>query len=158
MTSQNNDDTPFTSDEIRDMRRLMQQHKEDQSRQSNNTTSPPPSQPDITGKTPETTIQKLSRFKKFAPKPFKGAITPTEAEEWLEEVETILDALRTEDEDKMIFTEFLLHGEARQWWKNEKEKKNSGEHTWREFQELFLRRYFSLSVHEMKRKEFLNLT
>ena len=130
MESQNNEDVPFTSDEIRDMRRMMQRHREDQSRQSNNVASPPPSsQTDITGKAPETAIQKLSQFKKFTPKPFKGATTPTEAEEWLEELETILDALRTEDEDKMIFTEFLLHGEARQWWKNEREKKSSGDHS-----------------------------
>ena len=155
MTSQGNEDSPLTGDEIRDMRRMMQQHREEQSR---NLASPPPSQPDVTGKTPETAIQKLSRFKKFAPKPFKGAATPTEAEEWLEEVETILDALRTEEDDKMIFTEFLLHGEARQWWKMEREKKTGGDHTWKEFQGLFLRRYFPISVHERKRKEFLNLT
>ena len=158
MSSQNTEDTPFTSDEMRDMRRLLNQHRENQSRQSNNAASPPPSQSDITGKAPESAIQKLSRFKKFAPKPFTGAVTPTEAEEWLEELETVLDALRTEDEDRMIFTEFLLHGEARQWWKNEKAKKHGGEHTWKEFQDLFLRRYFPLSVHERKRKEFLNLT
>ena len=159
MESQNNEDVPFSSYEIRDMRRMMQRHREDQSRQSNNTASPPPhSQLNITGKAPETAIQKLSRFKKFAPKPFQGASTPTEAEEWLEEVETVLDALRTEEDDKMIFTEFLLHGEARQWWKNEKKKKPSEDHSWREFQELFLQRYFLLSVHEKKRKEFLNLT
>ena len=138
MTSQDDEDIPFTSDEMRDIRRVMQQL--------------------VTGKAPETAIQKLSRFKKFAPKPFKEAITPSKAEEWLEELETILEAIRTEEEDKMIFTEFLLHGEARQWWKNEKEKKGSEDHTWKEFQELFLRRYFPLSVHEKKRKEFLDLT
>ena len=40
MESQNNEDIPFTSDKIRDMRRMMQRHREDQSRQSNNTASP----------------------------------------------------------------------------------------------------------------------
>ena len=57
----------------------------------------------------ETSIQKLSKFKKFAPRAFKEAATPNEAEEWLEE----LEALRTKEGDKMIFTEFLLQGEAR---------------------------------------------
>ena len=118
MTSQNPDDSqgnaeeiPLSSDELREMRRLMQQHKDDQSKQSNNVSSPPSSQPGISSKA--TTIQKLSKFKKFAPKPFKEAKTPNEAEEWLEELEAMLEALHTEEEDKMIFTEFLLQGEAR---------------------------------------------
>ena len=40
----------------------------------------------------------------------------------------------------------------------EKEKKLGEEHSWKKFQELFLRRYFSISVHERKRKEYLHLT
>ena len=58
----------------------------------------------------------------------------------------------------MIFTEFLLQGEARLWWKMEKDKREGKDHLWKEFQELFLRRYFPISVHERKRKEFLYLT
>ena len=39
------------------------------------------------------------------------------------------------------------------------ERQETGEeHTWKEFHELFLRRYFSISVHEKKEKEFLYLT
>ena len=98
----NAEDIPLTSDELRDMRRLLQQHRIEQSRQSNNVSSPPYSQPEASGKV--TTIQKLSKFKKFAPKPFKEAKTPNEAEEWLEELEAVLKALHTEEEDKMIFT------------------------------------------------------
>ena len=163
MASQNPDESqgnaeevPLSSYELREIRRLMQQYKDDQSKQSNNVSSPPSSQPDISSKA--TTIQKLSKFKKFAPKPFKEAKMPNEAEEWLEELEAVLEALHTEEEDKMIFTEFLLQGEARLWWKMEKDKKEGKDHLWKEFQELFLRRYFPVSVHERKRKEFLYLT
>jgi len=116
MASQNpgpSEDNPLTADEIRDMRRMMQQLREEQSRQSNNVSSPPNSQQDVAGKRPETAIQKLSRFKKFAPPPFQGAATPNEAEEWLEKLESVLESLCTDEEDKMIFTEFLLEGEAR---------------------------------------------
>ena len=38
----------------------------------------------------------------------------------------------------------------------EKEKREGNDHLWKEFQEW--RRYFSISVHEWKRKEFLYLT
>ena len=135
---------------------MIQQHREEQSKQSNNVSSPPSSQPDTSSK--DTTIQKLSKFKNFAPKPFKEAKTPNEAEEWLEELEAVLEALHTEEEDKMIFIEFLLQGEARLWWKMEKEKREGKERLWKEFQKLFLYRYFPINVHERKRKEFLYLT
>ena len=32
------------------------------------------------------------------------------------------------------------------------------DHVWKEFQELFLQRYFPISIHEKKRKEFFYLT
>ena len=92
---------------------------------------PPSSQLESSDKA--TTIQKLSKFKKFAPKPFKEMKTPTEAEEWLEELETVLEALHTEDEDRMIFTESLLQGEARLWWKMEKDKMGDKVWLWKEF-------------------------
>ena len=62
-------------------------------------------------------MQKLARFKKCAPQPFTEANIPNEAKEWLKGLETILEALQTEEKDKMIYTEFLLQGGARLWWK-----------------------------------------
>ena len=49
--------------------------------QQNNTASTP-SQPEASSKASgETTIKKLTKFKKFAPKNFKEAAAPNEAEE-----------------------------------------------------------------------------
>ena len=63
---------------------------------------------------------KLTKFKKFAPPTFKEAKTPAEAEEWLNELKIILEVLKTGEENKIPFTEFLLRGDAREWWKTEK--------------------------------------
>ena len=54
--------------------------------------------------TGENAIQKLSRFRKFAPSPFKEATDSAEAEEWLDELESILDALKTEEEDSCKYS------------------------------------------------------
>ena len=131
MASQGNDETPLTPETLmstmKEMMRMITQHREELSKQSEgqqNNVSSPPSQPEASSKAMgETAIQKLSKFKKFAPRTFKEAATPNEAEEWLEELEAVLEALRIEEGDKMIFTEFLLQGEARIWWKMEKDKK-----------------------------------
>ena len=58
--------------------------------------------------TNESAIQKLSKFRKFAPSPFKEAKESAEAKEWLDELEGVLKILKTEEEEKMIFNEFLL--------------------------------------------------
>ena len=78
-------------------------------------------------------------------------------EDWLEDMEAVLDTLQTEEADKMLCIEILLQGEVRVWWKMEKEKKSGEELTWKDFHELFLARYFPSSVQERKRKEFLYL-
>ena len=102
--------------------------------------------------TGESAIQKLSRFRKFAPPPFKETTDQAEAEEWLDELEIVLDALKTEEEDKMIYTEFLLQGEAQIWWQMEKQKlEGTSNYVWKNFQEKFLRHYFPPSECERQK-------
>ena len=112
---------------MKEMMTLMAQHKEEMSAHKNSvnerqtTPTPPPLQPESSSRMSGLSMtEKLSKFKKFAPVPFKEAKSPTEAEEWLDELENILEVLKIEEEDKIPFTEFLLHGEARAWWKMEK--------------------------------------
>ena len=103
MASQGNEETPLTPETLmstmKEMMRMITQHREELSKQSEghqNNIASPPSQPEASSKIMgETAIQKLSKFKKFAPRTFKEVATPNEAEEWLEELEAILEALRT---------------------------------------------------------------
>ena len=60
--------------------------------------TPPSVQPETSSKASGTNMtDKLAKFKKFAPKPFKEAGTLEEAEEWLKELEGILENLQTEE-------------------------------------------------------------
>ena len=100
---------------------------------------------------------KLTKFKKFAPPSFKEAKKPEEAEEWLSELERILVTLKTDKEDMVPFAEFLLQGEASEWWKVEKTNRHNTEPAWKDFRERFLHNYFPPSVWEQKEQEFLYL-
>ena len=100
---------------------------------------------------------KLTKFKKFAPPSFKEAKKPEEAEEWLSELERILVTLKTDKEDMVSFAEFLLQGEASEWWKVAKVNFKNTEPTWKDFHEMFLHNYFPMSVWEQKEQEFLYL-
>ena len=90
-------------------------------------------------------MQKLAKFKKFAPESFKEAKDSNVAKEWLEELDGVLETLKIEDENRMLYTKSLLQRDARIWWKIKKKKQEGIEHSWKEFQENFLQRYFPIS-------------
>ena len=105
---------------IRDAMKEIAQHRAEMSAQKNaeerrhTEANPAPNQPELSDKiSGQSMTDKLVKFKKFAPNPFKEAKTPEKAEEWLNELEGILKTLKTEEEDKVSFAEFLLQGEAR---------------------------------------------
>ena len=75
----------------------------------------------------------MVKFKKVAPEPFKEVKDPNEAEEWLEELDGVLETLKIEDGERMLYTKSLLQGEARIWWKMEKKKQEGIELSWKEF-------------------------
>ena len=112
---------------IRDAMKEITQHRAKMSAQKNaekgqhTEANPSSNQPEPSNKVSRQSMtDKLIKFKKFAPTPFKEAKTPEEVEEWLNELEGILETLKTEEEDKISFAEFLLQGEACEWWKMEK--------------------------------------
>ena len=149
---------------IESMTKEMAQHRTEMTTQRNENSgrqaevTPPSAQPETSSKAAGLSMtDKLAKFKKFAPTPFKEAKTPEEADEWLTELEGILETLKTEEEDKIPFTEFLLQGEAREWWKIEKANFKGATLTWKDFREIFLSCYFPTSVCEQKEQEFLYL-
>ena len=142
---------------IRDAMKEITQYRAEISAQKNaeegrhTEANPSPNQPEPSNKiSRQSMTYKLVKFKKFAPTPFKEAKTPEEAEELLNELEGILETLKTEEEDKVSFAEFLLQGEAREWWKIEKTNFKGATLTWKDFREIFLNGYFPTSVCEQK--------
>jgi len=107
--------------------------------------------------TGDSVMKKLARFKKFAPEPFKEANDPSKAEEWLEELDSVLETLLIEDKERILYTESLLQGEARIWWKMEKQKQEDVELSWKDFHKCLLQRYFSTSERDKRKLEFLYL-
>ena len=100
---------------IENMMKEMAQHRVKMATQRNENSghqaevTPSSAQPETSSKATSISMtDKLAKFKKFAPIPFKEAQNPTEAEEWLEELEGTLEVLKTEEEDKIPFTEYLL--------------------------------------------------
>ena len=55
---------------------------------------------------------------------FEGSINPLDAEEWLSTMETILDFMELNDDEKIICVAYVLRKEARYWWDAVKTRRN----------------------------------
>ena len=58
----------------------------------------------------------LERFKRLCNNVFEGGNDPLVAEEWMKEVELVLDTLGIEGNQRVVLATFLFRGEARHWW------------------------------------------
>jgi len=58
----------------------------------------------------------LEQFQKLNPPAFKGGADPIQAEEWLRQIEKILDVMECTESQRVSFTSFMFQGEAERWW------------------------------------------
>ena len=58
----------------------------------------------------------LEQFQKLNPPAFKGGVDPIQAEEWLRQIEKILDVMECTENQRVSFTSFMFQGEAERWW------------------------------------------
>ena len=58
------------------------------------------------------TRRALKQFQKLNPPMFKGGADPIQAEEWLRQIEKILDVMKCTENQRLSFTSFMFQGEA----------------------------------------------
>ncbi|GFZ11681.1 hypothetical protein Acr_23g0000660 [Actinidia rufa] len=84
-----------------------------------------------------------------------GELDPLMAEDWPEQVTRVLDTILVmEEELRVLFASYQLQGDAFQWWKTVEE---SVAKKWEPFRKAFLDQYFTDTVKEALRMEFINL-
>lgn len=85
----------------------------------------------------------------------RGNEGPQMAEQWIEKLEKMFDALDRMDEERIVLAEYNLEGEADHWWKATKWAHGdiSGA-TWEDFEPMFLGKYFPFTFRERKAREF----
>ena len=102
----------------------------------------------------------LERFRALRPNRFDGTGEPWRAEQWLRELEVILDAIECNEQDKRRLAVFQLTHAALDWW--EAEKATIGPDAirrmpWVAFKARFLEKYFSEEERDQEEKNFLSL-
>ncbi|KAF5458598.1 hypothetical protein F2P56_022619 [Juglans regia] len=94
------------------------------------------------------------------PPTFDGRGDATLAEDWIQDIEEILRIINCMDEQKVLFSAFKLTGEAKRWWISERtirEVEGTEIVRWLHFKQIFLERFFPMSIRDDKALEFTNL-
>ena len=100
----------------------------------------------------------LERFHRFNPPTFKGSADATEAENWIMEIEMLLDAMDCDDLQRAHLAVFKMTGEAQNWWKGTKGALlRDGPITWARFVSAFYSKYFSRVEQAKREREFIDL-
>ena len=74
---------------------------------------------------------------------FEGSTDPLDAEEWLSTMETILDFMELNDDEKIIYAAIVLRKEAYYWWKAVKTRRNVRDMSWADFVYEFNKKFFN---------------
>ncbi|GMN23681.1 hypothetical protein TIFTF001_047582 [Ficus carica] len=104
-------------------------------------------------RTPEELYDKFRRMK--APK-FEGSTNPIEADNWLIDLQVILNFIRLNDQEKVLCASFVLRKDARLWWETVQIWRDVTQMTWEDFVEEFKEKYFNIEVMEAQQDEFNN--
>ncbi|XP_047182735.1 uncharacterized protein LOC124848954 [Vigna umbellata] len=108
---------------------------------------------------PPTAEWSLESFLQHHPAKFSWKGLPDEADQWLRDMEKIFNAKRCPDENRLVYAEYLLTGEASHWWSSARAILTYAQQpiTWEVFRNKFYEEYFPDSVRFAKEVEFLQL-
>ncbi|KAA0055520.1 gag protease polyprotein [Cucumis melo var. makuwa] len=102
----------------------------------------------------------LRDFRKYNPTTFDGSLEdPTRAQMWLSSLETIFRYMKCPEDQKVQCVVFMLTDRGTAWWETAGRMVGGdvGQITWKQFKESFYAKFFSASLRDAKRQEFLNL-
>ncbi|GMN26236.1 hypothetical protein TIFTF001_040822 [Ficus carica] len=104
-------------------------------------------------RTPEELYDSFRRMK--APE-FEGSTNPIDADNWLIDLQVILNFLRLNDQEKILCASFVLKKDARLWWEAVQIRWDVTQMTWEDFVEEFKEKYFNTEVMEAQQDELSN--
>ncbi|GMN68885.1 hypothetical protein TIFTF001_037937 [Ficus carica] len=87
---------------------------------------------------------------------FEGSTNPIEADNWLIDLQVILNFLRLNDQEKVLCASFVLRKDARLWWETVQIRRDVTQMTWEDFVEEFKEKYFNIKIMEAQQDEFNN--
>ena len=98
----------------------------------------------------------IERVQKLGAKPYDGSGDPEAAWLWLDRVNKVYGVMGCTDEQRVMFSSFLMEDRAKDWW-DVVERRYLNGISWGQFQQEFTNRFFPQSYKDSKIEEFFRL-
>ncbi|GMN30754.1 hypothetical protein TIFTF001_046452 [Ficus carica] len=97
------------------------------------------------------------RFRRMKAPEFDGTMDPIAADNWLIDIQVILDFMWLTEQEKVLCASFALKKDARHWWITVQMRRDVTAMSWQDFVAEFRTMYYNREVLAVQQDEFANL-
>ena len=97
------------------------------------------------------------RFKRMKAHEFEGLTDPIAADNWLLDIQVILDFMRLTEQEKVLCASFALKKDAKHWWTTVQMRRDVTAMNWQDFVTEFRAMYCNQEILANQHDEFTNL-
>ncbi|GMN65000.1 hypothetical protein TIFTF001_034078 [Ficus carica] len=97
------------------------------------------------------------RFRQMKALEFEGPTDPIAADNWLIDIQVILDFLRLTEQEKVLCASFALKKDARHWWMTVQMSRDVMAMSWQDFVAEFRMMYYNREILTAQQDEFTSL-
>ena len=95
-------------------------------------------------------------FRRMKAPEFEGMTDPIAADNWLIDIQVILDFMRLTEQEKVLCASFALKKDARHWWMTVQMRRDVTTLSWQEFVTEFRTMYYNREILAAQQDEFTN--
>ena len=88
---------------------------------------------------------------------FEGSTDPIAADNWLIDIQVILDFMRITEQEKVLCASFALKNDARHWWMTVQMHRDVTAMSWQDFVTEFRAMYYNSEILAAQQDEFTSL-
>ncbi|GMN28268.1 hypothetical protein TIFTF001_041143 [Ficus carica] len=97
------------------------------------------------------------RFRRMKAPEFEGTMDPIATDNWLIDIQVIMDFMRLTEQEKVLCASFALKKDARHWWITVQMRRDVTAMSWQDFVAEFRTMYYNREVLAVQQDEFANL-
>ncbi|GMN65320.1 hypothetical protein TIFTF001_034377 [Ficus carica] len=97
------------------------------------------------------------RFRRMKALEFEGPTDPIAADNWLIDIQVILDFMRLTEQEKVLCASFALKKDARHWWMTVQMRRDVMAMSWQDFVAEFRTMYYNREILTAQQDEFTSL-
>ncbi|GMN21683.1 hypothetical protein TIFTF001_040088 [Ficus carica] len=99
----------------------------------------------------------FERFRRMKAPEFEGTTDPIEADNWLIDIQVILDFMGITEREKVLCASFALNKDARHWWMTVQMRRDVAAMSWQDFVAEFRMMYYNSEILAAQQDEFTSM-